>query len=188
MTPSWVIVLSGAIVSSALGFLFAILGLIISQRYQRALERKSLASVLLTEALDILDTLQLYQELVAKLKPDAAPPPIVITQGDMQVYLSNTSKLSLLIPTGMMYIVKFYSRVRRIAAGAPTRSYSGVDDKSVLVGKDALAKEIGDAISMGHAVINHLEREVPPERLSAMSGASADISTFREREKTRHRW
>ena len=70
MTPSWVVVLSGAIVSSALGFGFAILGLIISQRYQRSLDRQSLASVLLTEVPDILDTLQLYQELVGKLEPD----------------------------------------------------------------------------------------------------------------------
>jgi hypothetical protein len=186
MTPSWAIVLSGAIVSSALGFLFAILGLIISQRYQQALDRKSLASVLLTEALDILDTLQLYQEMVEKLEVGAPLPTVAIAREDMQVYLSNTSKLSLLIPTGMMYIVKFYSRVRRVAAGAPTRDYIGVGDKSSLAKKDALVKEIADAISMGHAVVNHLEREAPPERLSKMSGASLDLAMFRDREKKRH--
>jgi hypothetical protein len=188
MTPSWVVVLSGAIVSSALGFAFAILGLIISQRYQRSLDRQSLASVLLTETLDILDTLQLYQQLVKKLEPDAPLPTIAITRDDMQVYSSNTSKLALLIPTGMMYIVKFYSRVRRVASGAPTWEYMGAGHKAELAGKDALAKELADAISMGHAVVNHLEREVPPERLSARSGASLDISTFRERENTRHGW
>jgi hypothetical protein len=186
MTPSWVVVLSGTIVSSALGFLFAILGLIISQRYQRALERQSLASVLLAETLDILDTLQLYQEIVDKLEPDAPLPTVVIPQGDMQVYLSNTSKLSLLIPTSMMYIVKFYSRVRRVAAGAPTRNYMNVGNKSGLEKKETLEKELTEAVSVGHAVVNHLEREVPPERLSARSGASADIYSFREREKTRH--
>jgi hypothetical protein len=188
MTPSWVIVLSGAVVSSALGFLFAILGLLISQRYQQALDRKSIASVLLTEALDILDILQLYQEIVEKLDADAPLPTVAITREDMQVYLSNTSKLALLIPTGMMYIIKFYSLVRRVAAGAPTREYMGVSDKSLLGKKDALAKEIADAISMGHAVVNHLKQEVPPERLSAMSGASLDIWTFQEREKKRHGW
>jgi hypothetical protein len=86
----------------------------------------------------------------------------------------------------MMYIVKFYSRVRRVAAGAPTRDYIGVGDKSSLAKKDALVKEIADAISMGHAVVNHLEREAPPERLSKMSGASLDLAMFRDREKKRH--
>ena len=38
MTPNWVVVVSGAVVSSALGFLFAVLGLIVSQRYQRWLD------------------------------------------------------------------------------------------------------------------------------------------------------
>jgi hypothetical protein len=146
---TWVIVLSGAIVSSALGFLFAILGLIVSQRYQRWLELRTLASALLTEVLDILDVLQLYQAIVDKLEPGAPLPTVAITRDDMQVYLSNTSKLGLLIPTGMMYIVKFYSRVRRVAAGAPTRDYIGVGDKSSLGKRDALAKEIADAISMG---------------------------------------
>jgi hypothetical protein len=188
MTPSWVVVLSSAIVSSALGFLFAVLGLVVSQRYQRWLELRTLASALLTEALDILDTLQLYQEMLDKLEPDAPLPVVAITRDDMQVYLSNTSRLGLLIPTGMMYIVKFYSRVRRIAAGAPTREYMGAGDKSSLPQKDALVKEIADAISMGHAVVNHLVQQVPPERLSAMSGASLDIATFRDREKKRHNW
>jgi hypothetical protein len=61
----------------------------------------------------------------------------------------------------MMYIIKFYSRVRRVAAGSPARNYMGVGDKSSLEKKDALAKEIAEAISVGHAVVNHLEREVP---------------------------
>ena len=87
-----------------------------------------------------------------------------------------------------MYVVKLYSRVRRVAAGAPTRDYIGVEDKSALSAKEALAKEIGDAISVGHAVVNHLERQVPKKRLSATSGASLDIWTFREREKKRHGW
>jgi hypothetical protein len=130
--------------------------------YQRSLERRTLASVLLTEALDVLDVLQLYQEMLDKLEANAPLPTVDITRDDMQVYLSNTSTLALLIPTGMMYIIKFYSRVLRVAAGAPTRSYMGVDDKSSLEKKDGLAKEIAEAISVGHAVVNHLEREDAP--------------------------
>ena len=140
MTPSWVVVLSGAIVNSALGFGFAILGLIISQRYQRSLDRQSLASVLLTEVPDILDTLQLYQELVGKLEPDAPLPTIAITRDDMQIYSSNTSKLALLITTGMIYIVKFYSRVRRVATGTPTWEYSGAGRKAELAERMHLSR------------------------------------------------
>ena len=149
MSQSWVLVLSGAIVSASLGFLFAILGLIFSQRYQRHLERQTLAAALLTEALDILDTLQLRQDLLDKLTSEATAPPIGLTTNDMPVYQSNAVKLGLLEGASAMYIIKFYSRVRRVIAGAPTRDLIGVGDKSALSTHEARKKEIADCITGG---------------------------------------
>ena len=188
MAQNWIIVLSTAIVSSALGFLFAVIGLIISQRYQRWLESRTLASAILTEALNILDTLQLYQEILDKAEQGTPLPEIGISRDDMSVFLSNTAKLGLLIPTSAMHIIQFYSRVRRVAAGMPTRDLIGVIPKSSLSKLDAFRKEVSDAVLAGHAVVNGLEQQVPKERLSAVSGASLDIWSFREREKKRHNW
>jgi hypothetical protein len=124
VTPNWVVVVSGAVVSSALGFLFAVLGLIVSQRYQRWLDCRTLASALLTEVLDILDTLQLYQEQLDQLKEWDTIPKIAVDRDDMQVFLSNTSKLGLFEAGSLMYILRFYSRVRHTASG---HSYAGID-------------------------------------------------------------
>jgi hypothetical protein len=175
--------LSGVILSAAVGFLFAILAVVVSQWYQRWLERRTLSSALLTEALDILDTLQLYQEILQQIETPL--PEIGIARDDMQVFLSNTAKLGLLLHNAPMYIIKFYSRVRRVAAAAPTRDLIGVIPKSSLSKIDALRKEISDAITAGHAVINALERQVPKSRLSKMSGASIDLWTFRKQEDER---
>jgi hypothetical protein len=179
------VILSSAIISSGLGFLSAVLGLIVSQRYQRWLECRTLASAILTEALDILDTLQLHQEILDGLKPEETLPKITVGIDDMQVFLSNTGKLGLFEAGSLSYILKFYSRVRRIAAGTPTRDLIGVIPKSSLSGVDALQKEISDAITAGHAVVNFLERQVPKERLSATTGANIDIWGFRKRAEER---
>jgi hypothetical protein len=180
-------VLSTAILSAAVGFVFAVLGLLVSQWYQRRLERRTLSNALLTEALSILDRLQFYEEILDKADPDASLPNITVTRDDMQVYLSNTGKVGLLLYLAPMYIIQFYARVRQVASGAPTRDLIGVIPKSSLSKLDALRREISDAITAGHAVVNSLARQVPKERLSAASGANIDLWTFRRRAEERQK-
>jgi hypothetical protein len=125
--------------------------------------------------------LQLYQELLDTTKDDHSIPEIGITRDDMQVFVTNTNKLGLFEATSILYIGKFYTRVRRVAAGVPTRDLIGVGSKSFKTKRDALAKEMSDCITAGHAVVNFLERQVPPERIDKRSGASIDLWQFRKR-------
>jgi hypothetical protein len=56
--------LGTTILASAVGFCFGVLGIVVSQWYQRRLERGTLCDVLLTEILDILERLEAYESLL----------------------------------------------------------------------------------------------------------------------------
>ena len=112
-------------------------------------------------SLDILDTLRLYQEQLDQLKEGDTIPKIAVDRDDMQVFLSNTSKLGLFEAGSLMYILRFYSRARHTASGIPTRELILSLDEAAPVSELAeFKREISNLITAGHAVVNFLERQV----------------------------
>ena len=148
--------------------------------HQRRTERRALCDGLLAESLDILDRLQFYLEMLDEMAgTNNDIPEIGLSRDDMQIFISNTGKLGLLLYGAAPYVVQFYSRVRRLVAGGPSRDLLGLGIKpSGAVGQKQ--KDVSDAITAGHAVVNSLSRQT-----SKYGGSEADVWLFRKRAEER---
>jgi hypothetical protein len=152
--------IGASILASGIGFCFAILAFIFSQWYQRRTERQTISEALLIEILDILDRLLSYQERLDKLDPNDTPPEIGITRDDIQIFMSNTGKIGLLLHGASMAVVDFYSRVRQLVSGVRRRVLLGIPETATSQIK-VLQERVSSAVSAGHIAVNTLAQQRP---------------------------
>jgi hypothetical protein len=154
--------LGASILAASIGFLFAVLGFIVSQWYQRRLERQTISEALLIEILDILDRLLFYQERLDTLDPNDIPPEIGISRDDMQVFMSNTGKIGLLLHGAATGVIHFYSRIRQLVSGVPSRELLSSTRRQTAESEiKELQERVSDAITAGHLAVNSLALQRP---------------------------